>query len=199
MRGVVLIPAAMGVKQQFYAPFVEFCEHGFAVLSFDYRGMGESLPPQFADSLRGFDADIDDWAELDITQPCHRKGLACGCSFAGDRPFTVASSLSSLPDNHLIDGLFNHRLGDRLLASQCTRQPSVWCGYCGIFSTTLHQYLRLLPGKKLRKVGNLPKGVIEQWTRWCGILVTSLMNMVRSMKNTSRSIYRADTQYEFYR
>ena len=75
-------------------------------LEFDYRGMGESLPPQFANSLRGFDADINDWAELDYNSaPAHRKGLACGCSFAGDRPFTRWSARWFASDNHLIDGL----------------------------------------------------------------------------------------------
>ena len=61
VRAVVLMPSAMGVKQQYYEPFAAFlCEHGFAVLSFDYRGMGDSLPPQFGKSLRGFNADISD-------------------------------------------------------------------------------------------------------------------------------------------
>ncbi|MFZ6712749.1 hypothetical protein [Undibacterium sp. TC9W] len=66
VKSVVVMPAAMGVKQNFYEPFAEFlAENGIAVLSFDYRGMGESIPAQYRHSLRGFDADILVWAERD--------------------------------------------------------------------------------------------------------------------------------------
>ncbi len=66
IKSVVVMPAAMGVKQNFYEPFAEFlAENGIAVLSFDYRGMGESIPEQYRHSLRGFAANIIDWAEKD--------------------------------------------------------------------------------------------------------------------------------------
>ncbi|MBC3832974.1 alpha/beta fold hydrolase [Undibacterium amnicola] len=169
VRAVVLMPAAMGVKQQFYAPFAEFlCEHGFAVLSFDYRGMGESLPSQFVDSLRGFDADISDWAELD-----YNSALLAARAWHADVPLLVIGhSLGGqlaglLPDNHLIDGMLTVGSGTgywRYNAPPTKRMVwllwyflvPLYTGVCGYF-----------PGKKLRKVGNLPKGVIYQWSRWC--------------------------------
>lgn len=169
VRAVVLMPAAMGVKQQFYAPFAEFlCEHGFAVLSFDYRGMGESLPPQFARSLRGFDADISDWAELD-----YNSALLAARAWHAEVPLLVIGhSLGGqlaglLPDNHLIDGMITVGSGTgywRHNAAPTKRM--VWLLWYVLvpFYTRLCGYF---PGKKLRKVGNLPKGVIYQWSRWC--------------------------------
>lgn len=169
VRAVALMPAAMGVKQQFYAPFAEFlCEHGFAVLSFDYRGMGESLPPQFVNSLRGFDADISDWAELD-----YNSALLAARAWHTDVPLLVIGhSLGGqlaglLPDNHLIDGLLTVGSGTGYWRHNAPpTKRTVWLLW--YFLVPLYTSIcGYFPGKKLRKVGNLPKGVIYQWSRWC--------------------------------
>ena len=45
----VLIVSAMGVPQRFYADFAEWlASQGHAVMSFDYRGVGESRPAAHA-------------------------------------------------------------------------------------------------------------------------------------------------------
>ncbi|GGC81416.1 alpha/beta hydrolase family protein [Undibacterium terreum] len=166
---VVVLPAAMGVKQSFYQPFAEFlAENGIAVLSFDYRGMGESRPPRFSNSLRGFDATVFDWAELDYNAALQaakawQPGVplqVIGHSLGGQLPGLV-------PDNHLIDGLITVGAGSgywRDNAPQLKR--FVW--FMWYFAVPL--YTRLwgyFPGKKMRKVGDLPKGVIFQWSQWC--------------------------------
>ncbi len=169
VRAVVLIPAAMGVKQQFYAPFAEFlCEHGFAVLSFDYRGMGESLDARFSESLRGFKADISDWAELDYNSALH----AARAWHPGLPLLVIGHSLGGqlvglLPDNHLIDGLLTVGSGTgywRHNAPPTKRMVWLMWYFLVPLYTSICGYF---PGKKLRKVGNLPKGVIYQWSRWC--------------------------------
>lgn len=169
VSSVVLMPAAMGVKQQFYTPFAEFlCENGMAVLSFDYRGMGESLPPQFAHSLRGFDADISDWAELD-----YNAALLAAKAWQAHVPLLVIGhSLGGqlaglLPDNHIVDGMLTVGAGTGYWRHNApTTKRFVWLLWYFLvpFYTSLCGYF---PGKKLRKVGNLPKGVIYQWSRWC--------------------------------
>ena len=58
--GSVVIAAAMGVRQDFYTPFAQWlAAQGWRVLSFDYRGTGDSLPAGVR--LRGFQADLHDW------------------------------------------------------------------------------------------------------------------------------------------
>src|SRR5436305_10917617 len=60
----ILIASALGVKRRYYDPFAQFAkQRGFTVLTFDYRGIGESRPA----SLRGFDASMRDWGVLDLT------------------------------------------------------------------------------------------------------------------------------------
>ena len=77
-RGGILIVSAMGVERGYYAPFARFLAgEGFAALTFDYRGVGESRPR----SLRGFSADVLDWARLD----CGRA-LAEVVAIAGEAP-----------------------------------------------------------------------------------------------------------------
>ena len=63
VRRAVLIGAAMGVPQRFYQAFATWlATQGVAVLTFDWRGTGESAPR----SLRGFKASITDWATQDL-------------------------------------------------------------------------------------------------------------------------------------
>jgi Predicted alpha/beta hydrolase len=57
------IGGAMGVRQDFYAPFAHFlAQNGIHVLTFDYRGSGWSRPRKLAD----FPATLTEWAEVDL-------------------------------------------------------------------------------------------------------------------------------------
>jgi predicted alpha/beta hydrolase len=166
---VIVLPSAMGVKQDFYFSFAEYlAEQGMAAITFDYRGMGRSLPAAYRRSLRGFKADLFDWAERDYNAALHAAKawhpdvplLVIGHSLGGQLPGLV-------PDNHLIDGILTVAAGSgywRENAPQLRR--IVWF----IWYFAVPVYTRLFgyfPGKKVKKVGDLPKGVIHQWSQWC--------------------------------
>jgi predicted alpha/beta hydrolase len=167
-RAVIVLPAAMGVKQDFYFPFAQFlAEQGMAALTFDYRGMGRSMPPGRY-SLRGFKADLFDWGERDYNAALHAAKawqpdvplLVVGHSLGGQLPGLV-------PDNHLIDGMLTIAAGSGYWRDNSPRTKRiVW--FMWYFAVPV--YTRLFgyfPGRKMRKVGDLPKGVIYQWARWC--------------------------------
>ena len=62
-RPVVVIAAATSVRCRYYGRFAAYLfANGFDVLTFDYRGIGESRPPR----MRGFRADWVDWGESDL-------------------------------------------------------------------------------------------------------------------------------------
>lgn len=62
VQASVVIAAAMGVRQDFYAPFATWlATQGLRVNTFDYRGAGASLPDTLPGGLRGFKADLSDW------------------------------------------------------------------------------------------------------------------------------------------
>ena len=60
---LLLINSATGVKQQIYFSFAKyFAEKGFTVITYDYRGIGESKPKQ----MRGFKASMRIWGTIDF-------------------------------------------------------------------------------------------------------------------------------------
>ncbi len=64
LRAVVVVNSAAAVPRGYYAPFAEtLAAAGYGVLTYDYRGIGESLR---APSLRGFAATMSDWARKDF-------------------------------------------------------------------------------------------------------------------------------------
>lgn len=59
---LVLINSATGVKQQIYFSFAKFlAANGFIVITYDYRGIGESKPLK----MRGFEASMRVWGTVD--------------------------------------------------------------------------------------------------------------------------------------
>jgi predicted alpha/beta hydrolase len=61
-RRVAVLHGGAGIPALRYGRFARFlAEWGIPVLTYDYRGIGLSRPRE----LRGFDATIEDWAELD--------------------------------------------------------------------------------------------------------------------------------------
>ena len=63
-RHAVLINSATAVPRKIYKGFAGYlARRGCAVLTYDYRGIGDSRPR----SLVGFKASMSDWAALDVT------------------------------------------------------------------------------------------------------------------------------------
>jgi predicted alpha/beta hydrolase len=60
---LLLLNSATGVKQQVYFSFAKyFAENGFTVITYDYRGIGESKPQK----MRGFKATMRTWGSVDF-------------------------------------------------------------------------------------------------------------------------------------
>ena len=161
----VVIPCAMGVRQTFYAGFAAWLSgRGYEVVTFDYRGMGASAPAR----LRGFAASLSDWAIRD-----YHAVLAWARARAPERPlFIVGHSLGGqlpglLPEPALIDGVVTVAAGNGYwrFNSPATRRIVPWLWWVLVpVATRLYGYF---PGKRLRKVGDVPSGVMREWRRWC--------------------------------
>ena len=166
-RPLVLVAPATGVLRRLYHPFASFLAgEGFRVLTWDWRGTGDSRPP----SLRGFSATMMDWATHDFAGVVDWAGaqahgaplLAVGHSFGGQ-------SLGLLPAD----------AAARLAGAVTVASQS---GYWGLWPwpqryyyafvwhllvpafTALHGYF---PSRLLRFGEDLPAGVARQWARWC--------------------------------
>jgi len=170
----VLIAPAMGVPQAYYADFAAWlARQGYAVLSFDYRGIGASRPAAFERSLRGFEADVVTWAERDAGADVDRleRELAAGGDGAR-RIHWLGHSLGGqivglLPDASRLGVVVTVASGSGYWRENARRlRRSVWALWYLIAPLAV-TFAGYFPGRRLRKVGDLPAGVMAQWRRWC--------------------------------
>lgn len=160
----VLVNPATAVRRRYYDAYARFlAEKGFDVLTYDYRGIGDSKPER----LRGFHATMRDWAEKDSAGVISWIGaerspgrlLLMGHSFGGQ-------ALGLVPDNHRVAaGLF--------VASQSGywghwpgfskyRLAAIWYA---VIPVTTHLF-GYGPGRLLGIGQDMPAGVALEWARW---------------------------------
>lgn len=164
-RGAALIVPAMGVGQDFYAALASWLGgRGWHTVTFDFRGTGESAPP----TLRGFEADILTWARFDCAAAlAHARGLAYGRPLLWIGHSLGGQILAMTPGNDSISAAVTVASGVGYWRENAypLRRYSWWLWHViAPLATAIFGYF---PGKRLRMVGDLPKGVIEQWSRWC--------------------------------
>ena len=151
----MLFANAMGVRQEFYHAFARFlAAHGVHVTTFDF-------------AVPHTDVTVSDWAERDLAHmlaeaqavdarlPLLYMGHSLGGQLIGVTPGNEAVRASL----HIAAGSGYYKFNDRkpLLVR------TLWFVYMPLF-TPLFGYF---PGKRLRAVGDLPRGVTWQWRRWC--------------------------------
>lgn len=168
-RAAVLIAPAMGVEQHYYAAFAQWlAEQGFFVATFDYRGMGHSRPAQYRRSLRGFEADVKTWATRDcaalVDFVAGRVGgrplLWIGHSLGGQ-------ILALVPNRQRVTAMLTVATGSGYWRENAAKlRMLVWWLWYVLVPVALKLY-GYFPGRRLRKVGDLPAGVMRQWRDWC--------------------------------
>ena len=171
VRLKVLIAGALGVPQAYYAPFAEWLTvQGAIAMTFDPRGCGRSRPKEFQRSLRGFEADFLIWARSDFAAaidaldamaasvPLVVLGHSLGAQLAGMTYPKAQNRIARLVAVASGAGYW------REWAPQ-SRRIAPWLFYgLGPALTALYGYF---PGKRFGIVGDLPAGVMRQWSRWC--------------------------------
>src|SRR5216684_528871 len=164
-KGTVLIAPAMGTPQEYYAPFATWlATQGFVAATFDYRGTGLSRLQE----LRGFKADIFDWAQLD----CGAMVAAISMRAPGKPFYWIGHSLGGqilpfVPNRDRIAKMVTIATGSGYWRenSPPLKRRAWWLWY--VVAPLAVPLFGYFPGKRLRKVGDLPRGVMEQWRRWC--------------------------------
>jgi predicted alpha/beta hydrolase len=164
-RGAVLLVPAMGTHQAFYAPLARWlAAQGFVAATFDYRGTGRSLEGP----VRGVKADLLDWARLDCAAALDALAVR-----APGLPVTwVGHSLGGqilpfVPNRARIDLIVTvgAGIGYWRLYPWRLRWAAPWLWYLLVpASLALFGYF---PGRRLRKIGDVPRGAMAQWRRWC--------------------------------
>jgi predicted alpha/beta hydrolase len=163
-RGVVIICSALGVPKRFYNDYSAFLAgYGYTVVSFDYRGIGESNN----NSLRGRNILMQDWGQLDmdaVMDTAIRWDL--GSVFlighsAGGQLFGLSP--------------WSEHLKGVILAPASSANASLYPFPTRLlFALMWHLFIPLLAFKRdhfpARKIGlasmDTPSGVMKQWSKW---------------------------------
>jgi predicted alpha/beta hydrolase len=170
-RHAVLIAGALGVPQRHYAPFAEWlASRGHVAMTFDPRGIGASRAPEHARSLRGLNADMLTWAQLDFA-----AAVQALCSNAARAQVAVIGHSLGAHHAGMTDASTQARL-HRLVAvaagagywrdwaAPSRRRAPLLLHLAAPLLTALCGYF---PGKRFGMIGDLPRGVVRQWGRWC--------------------------------
>jgi predicted alpha/beta hydrolase len=154
----VVVSSATGVRRRFYAPFANWLAgRGFDVLTFDYRGIGDSPSVDRAS--------MHDWGERDLAGVLAALGAEYGkVAIVGH---SVGGQLPGLlPNPDIVSKLVSiaGQSGDYRLWPMPRRlaMAALWYGLV----PGVTRAVGYLPG--VLGVGeDLPPGVALEWARWC--------------------------------
>jgi len=161
----VLIAPAMGIDAAYYEPFAAWlAAQGAVAMSFDFRGMGGS---RFGRPLRGFQADLDDWLQDQDAALNELARQAPGLPLLLVGHSMGGQQAAALPSRDRLAGVVGVALGSGYvgdLVPGFRRQASFFLRVLGPVAIALAGYF---PGRRLGVVGDVPKGAMLQWRRWC--------------------------------
>lgn len=168
VAGVLIVPA-MGVEQHYYAAFAHYlAARGYYVVTFDYRGMGASRPHAYRASLKGFEANVFTWAQRDCAAM-----IDFIAAKLGDKPLLwIGHSLGGqilalVPNRDRVRAMVTIATGSGYWRENSTRlKLTVWWLWFFVVPAALRLF-GYFPGRALRKIGDLPHGVMRQWRDWC--------------------------------
>lgn len=164
-EATVLVVPAMGVGQAYYARFAGWLAgQGFRVLTFDYRGVGRSLRGPLAE----VETDLATWGRLD----CAAMVDAASARAAGGPLRWIGHSLGGqllpfVPNLEKVERAVTVATGSGYwLENAWPLRLKVWWLWFFLVPLALPLF-GYFPGRRLRKVGDLPRGAMAQWRRWC--------------------------------
>lgn len=163
VQAKLIVASATGVPHGFYRRFAEYLAAlGYAVLCFDYRGIGVSAPA----SLKGFEMNYLDWGRLDL-------------SAAIDAIYDPALPLFIVGHSYGGQALGLTRNHDKVTACYTFGTGAGWSGYMplperlkvDVIWNLVFPFMARKDGyiawSKFNMGEDLPMGVYRQWRKWC--------------------------------
>lgn len=163
--GFVIFQGGTAIKKEFYTHFCRFlADHGYLVLSYDYRGVGGSRPG----SLRGFEASLLDWGRLDMfaaIQYAVEKFPALPRILVGHSIGTQLIGFAA--NNNELKGVIGIGSSTGTWWKMQRRYAIAAFTLWYLINPVLTRMYGYAPLKRLRIMEDLPKNVINQWSKWC--------------------------------
>ena len=159
----MIINPATSVSSRYYARFADYLHaHGFDVLTYDYRGIGESAP----DSLRKLPADWIDWGACDF------EGVLryAAAHFPGQPIDVVGHSIGGFviglaDSSHLLRRVFTMGAQFAYWRDYATNERKGMYLRWHIVMPLLAHLFGYVPGKRLGWMEDTPKSVALDWAR----------------------------------
>ncbi|VVO10372.1 alpha/beta fold hydrolase [Pseudomonas fluorescens] len=161
-RPVVIINAATSVRCRHYFRFADYLfANGFDVITYDYRGIGESRPA----SLRGFNASWTDWGALDFEAMLQRATR----EFPGQPIDVVGHSFGGCAAGLGSSGYLIRRLvtvGAQFAYWRDYASAKRWRMFCKwhLLMPLVTMFFGYFPGKRLGWLEDTPAGVVRDWS-----------------------------------
>ncbi len=161
-RPVVIINAATSVRCRHYSRFAAYLfSHGFDVMTFDYRGIGESRRA----SIKGLNASWTDWGALDFQAMLKRAQR----EFPGQPVDVVGHSFGGCAAGLAESGSVIRRLvtvGAQFAYWRDYAPEQRWhmLGKWHVVMPLLTLLCGFFPGKRLGWLEDTPKGVVRDWS-----------------------------------
>ena len=161
---VILVgPSALATQAHYQEMALFLQSHGYAVITFDYRGVGLSAP----NTLKGYRARLHQWAVQDIDAVIRyarnyfpgQEIIFIGHGIGGE---LIGLSPASQYISKLV--LVNSSLTCKKLWPWHDRLRMVFLKSFVRVSST---FLGYFPGKRTGFSDDLPKGVMFEWLDWC--------------------------------
>lgn len=163
-RAVIVVHPATAVPERMYAGFASFlAEHGYAVVTYDYRGTGRSGAPRQHRSIRMRDwinedaPAVADWAAARFA---HLPSLAIGHSIGGH-----ALALGADRNRSLGTVLIASHAGVTSVIEQRGERAKVRF-VLSVAGPVLSRSLGYMPGRRMGLGEDIPAGAMLEWSRW---------------------------------
>jgi predicted alpha/beta hydrolase len=180
--GTIIISAATGIKKEFYLNFARFLiGHGYYVLLYDYRGIGESAPQ----NLKTSPIYMHEWGTHDMNAVLN---------YLVDEGYTAVIWLGHSIGAQLVGLLKNRNHVQKVISINAA------LGYWGYLSGPMKivvwllwyvvgpMMIRLYGYGVMKKIGwgeNLPRNALLEWRSWC-ISKTYYMDFLKNSIQSDR-------------
>lgn len=164
-NAAVMVSPATGIKRGFYNSFASYlAEQGYGVLTFDNRGIGDSLHGK----LKDCNATLRDWGSLDM--PAVLEQLKK--QFPNTRYHVVGHSaggqmLGLMPNYGDIASVFNVACSSGQLDNMQGKFRYQAKFFMNVFMPVNHLLFGYTNSQWMGMGEPLPKGVAKDWADWC--------------------------------
>lgn len=179
---LLLINSATGVKQQLYFGFAKYlAENGFTVITYDYRGIGESKPAD----IKNFEASMRIWGAQDFRTVTEYVAV----HYKNHQKYLLGHSVGALilgmnPDATMFDKFVFVATQDAYFRNLNFRIAMLGLFGFGLLLPMLTATLGYFPAQWFGLGESLPKGVALDWR-----------TLVIHRKSTGRLFAKSDGDY----